>query len=263
MEDVAAWDRLSSTTFGYSTRGGAQAVRIGLLSDVHGNLAGLRAVRTALEREQEQAGPLDHVVVAGDHLWGGPRPRETWEALADSGWLLVRGNEDERLTAAHPEDVPNPAGPRYRRALAAHHAWTRAALDDGILQALAGLPLSRRLPTPYGDLLVVHATPSSPHHSAGTAETALMDLESWYGGTGAAVIAFGHHHRSVVRPTPFALLVNVASVGLALDGAPLSSYTLLTLSADGCSVEQRRVPYDAAEEQSAAAARGLPPWLPD
>src|SRR5919202_4478533 len=108
-------------------------MRIGLLSDVHGNLAALRAVQAALAKE----GPLDHVVVAGDHLWGGPRPRETWAALLASGWTLIRGNEDERLVAAHPEDVPNQAGPRYRGALAAFHAWTRAALDEPILRAVA------------------------------------------------------------------------------------------------------------------------------
>ena len=234
-------------------------MRIGLLSDVHGNLAGLRAVLAALAKE----GPLDHVVVAGDHLWGGPRPRETWAALAESGWTLIRGNEDERLVAAHAEDVPNQAGPRYRGALAAFHAWTRAALDEPILRAVAALPLAHQLSTPAGDLLVVHATPRSPHQHTATAETPMAELEEKYGGTGAAAIAFGHHHRSLVRPTPFALLVNVASVGLPLDGQPLAAYTILTAGAEGWTVEQRRVPYDAAEETAAAAAAGLPPWVAD
>src|SRR5690242_13865073 len=46
--------------------------RIAIFSDVHGNLAGLRAVAAALERVKA----LDHVVVAGDLLQGGPRPAE-------------------------------------------------------------------------------------------------------------------------------------------------------------------------------------------
>src|SRR5205823_5834661 len=87
--------RLAGTSFGARpwsrlerhTRG----MRIGLLSDVHGNLSGLRAVAAALERE----GPLDAVVVAGDHLGAGPRPREAWEELNALGWTLVRGNDDE------------------------------------------------------------------------------------------------------------------------------------------------------------------------
>lgn len=238
-------------------------MRIGVLSDVHGNLAGLRAVEAALARDVERDGPLDRVIVAGDHLWGGARPRETWAALLGTGWILLRGNEDERLAASHPEDVPNQAGARYRRALAAHHAWTRAALDDEILGAVASLPLEHRVRTPAGDLLVVHAAPGNPHVNAGTAETPLAELAQRYDGTGASAIAFGHHHLSVVRPTPFALLVNVASVGLPIDGLPLAAYTILTASGDGWAIEQRRVPFDASEERVAALERGLPGWAPD
>src|SRR5437867_24740 len=219
-------------------------MRIALLSDVHGNLAGLRAVAAALARE----GPLDHVVVAGDHLLGGPRPRETWQALVASGWTLLRGNEDERLVAERAEDVPNPGDPRYRRALIAGHAWARAALDPATLRALAALPPSYRLATPAGDLLVVHATPHSAHGLAGAPATPLAELAAMYAGTGAAAIAFGHYHQSFVRPTPFGLLVNVASVGLPRDRQPLAAYTILTPTAEGWVVEQRHVPYDAAEE---------------
>ena len=69
-------------------------MRIGLLSDVHSNLAGLLAVANEFERE----GRMDHVVVAGDHLWGGPRPREVWQLLNERGWTLVHCNADSRAT---------------------------------------------------------------------------------------------------------------------------------------------------------------------
>src|SRR5262252_2397261 len=119
-------------------------MRIALFSDVHGNLAGLRAVAVALEREE----PVDYVVVAGDHLQGGPRPREVWSLLRSRGWVLVRGNEDR-------------APERYRAAFASQHAWTRARLGPEILQELADLPERWRVTTPAGDLLVVHASPRS------------------------------------------------------------------------------------------------------
>jgi hypothetical protein len=84
-----------------------------------------------------------------------------------------------------------------------------------------------------------------------------------YGGTGAGAIAFGHYHLSFVRPMPFALLINVASVGLPLDGRPLAAYTVLSVVDGGWVVEQRRVPYDPAREAAAGARAGLPPWIPD
>ena len=67
-------------------------------------LAGLTAVAAAIRAEE----PLDDIVVAGDLLQGGPRPREVWEFLVESGWTLIRGNEDDSLQADAP---PNYLGP--------------------------------------------------------------------------------------------------------------------------------------------------------
>jgi len=232
-------------------------MRIGLLSDVHGNLAGLRAVAAALRRQ----GPLDAVVVAGDHLGAGPRPREVWDELRAYRWLLVRGNDDEELATPDPsqEDVP----PTHRWAWWAFHAWARARLDAATLAELGGLPFEARLPTPAGDLLVVHASPRSVYDRCGGPHNTAAEAAAAYGGTGAGAIAFGHYHVSFVRPTPFALLINVASVGIPTDRQPLAAYTVLTATAEGWVVEQRRVPYDADEERRVAETAGMPRWEPD
>src|SRR5262249_10651468 len=77
------------------------------------------------------------------------------------------------------------------------------------------------------------------------------------------VVVAGDHLQGGPRPMPFGLLINVASVGLPLDGLPLAAYTVLSVADGGWVVEQRRVPYDPAREAAAAASAGLPPWTPD
>ena len=99
-------------------------------------------------------------------------------------------------------------------------------------------------------------------HAAAPA-TPLAELREKYAPAGAAAVAFGHSHRSFVRPTPFGLLVNVASVGLPKDQPPLAAYPILTATPEGGIVEQRRAVYDAAAEPAASMAAGLPEWLPD
>jgi predicted phosphodiesterase len=232
-------------------------VRIGLLSDVHGNLAGLRAVAAALEAE----GPLDATIVAGDHLVGGPRPREVWDALRGAGWTLLRGDSDGTLAREgwHEPDVK----PEYRRASEAFHAWTRARLGPAALDEIGALPFEERLATPAGDLLIVHSSPRSIHDQCGGPHNSLDEVVAAYGGTGAALIAFGHWHGSFVRPSPVGLLVNVASVGLRPEHAPLSAYTIIDASADGFVVHQRFVQYDQREEALEARERGMPVWRPD
>jgi len=212
--------------------------------------------------ELEREGSLDHVVVAGDHLWGGPRPREVWRLLNERGWTLVLGNADENLVAPT-LNQDYPAGHAYRSAALRHRPWLRAQLDPSDLDALARLPRHHRIATPAGDLLVVHSSPRSTTDRCGGPHNSFADVETAYGGTGATAIAFGHWHAAFVRSTPFALLLNVASVGLPIDGRPLAAYTILTAAPGGWVVEQRRVAYDAEEEQHAARSAGLPAWASD
>jgi predicted phosphodiesterase len=227
-----------------------------LLSDVHGNLSAVQAVAAAFAAE----GPLDYVAAAGDHLLGGPRPVEVWRYLRASGWNLIRGNEDEALLSEEPPDL-DPLH-RYARAYDAQRRWTRQRLGPELLQQLAALPDSFRLATPAGTLLVVHSSPRSIHDRAGGVQNQAAEVTAAYSGADADLIAFGHYHRNFVRPMPFALLVNVASVSIPEDQRPLASLTILSATADGWVIEQTRVAYDPRDEEAAATRNGLPRWQP-
>ncbi|HEV2123743.1 MAG TPA: metallophosphoesterase family protein [Chloroflexota bacterium] len=222
-------------------------MRLALLSDVHGNLTALQAVARAI-REDHQ---VQQVIVAGDLLQGGPRPREVWQTLLDLRWTLVGGNEDAALAAGYP-----PAALSIQPQL----AWSQAITGAEIRRAIGALPLEVRLTMPAGDLLVVHSSPRSTNDRAGAPHSSTTEVTDAYSGTGASAIAFGHWHQSFVRPMPFALLLNVASVGLPKSGRPLAAYTVLTASATGWIVEQQQIPYDPVYEEHAAIAVGMPPW---
>ncbi|HEY8799119.1 MAG TPA: metallophosphoesterase family protein, partial [Candidatus Limnocylindrales bacterium] len=65
---------------------------VAVLSDVHGNLAALEAVRKALKKEKPDA-----VIVAGDHVMNGPDPGgvvDTLREMEASGATIVQGNTD-------------------------------------------------------------------------------------------------------------------------------------------------------------------------
>jgi putative phosphoesterase len=234
-----------------------RSTRFGVISDVHGNLPALRAVRAALAEED----PLDSVIVAGDLLLSGAWPREVWDMLTADGYVLVQGNTDAEL-ARLMEPVLDPGHP-YQHAYAERYAWTLAQIDGSIQRALGKLPREHRVRTPAGDLLVVHASPRGLDDRAGAPHNTAAEVAAAYGGTGASAIAFGHWHQSFVRPTRFALLVNVASVSIPLDRRALASYTVLTAAPDGWIVEQRRVPYDAEEVVRVERERAMPAWRPD
>jgi hypothetical protein len=185
-----------------------------------------------------------------------------WRLLRQSGWTLVLGNADEILVAPT-VDQDFPPGNPYRSAAIRQRDWLRSQVDLSDLNALASLPMHHRIATPAGDLLVVHSSPRSTIDRCGAPHNSIGEAEAAYGGTGATAIAFGHWHAAFVRQTSFALLLNVASVGLPMDGRPLAAYTILTATPGGWIVEQRRVAYDPEEERRAARSVGLPEWVPD
>jgi len=74
------------------------STRIALLSDIHGNVAALEAVRKALKKEKP-----DQVIVAGDLVFQGPEPEAALAAVREmeaAGALVVGGNTDVAVADA-------------------------------------------------------------------------------------------------------------------------------------------------------------------
>lgn len=228
-------------------------LRIAIFSDVHGNLAALRAVLAAIDGHR----PVQLIVAVGDLVApAGSRPAETFDLLVEQGCLLLLGNEDELLWQQIPD---NPASP-FTALVLRQIPWAIDQLGGRRLDLLRRLPRRLRLsPAPGQDLLIVHASPSNLIHGrAATPDSGPHELREWYGGTGARLIAFGHYHQSFQREWEQGLLVNVASVSLPKDREPLAAYTILEWDGDDWSIAQYRVPYDIAAEAAALAACGIP-----
>jgi predicted phosphodiesterase len=227
-------------------------LRVAIFSDVHGNLAALRATLAAIARQR----PVQLTVAAGDLVAVGPRPAEALDLLVESGCALTLGNHEELLWQDDPDEVAGPFTALVHRQI----PWLIGQLGDRRLDLLRRLPRRLRLsPAPGRDLLIVHASPSNELRGhAATPETGPDELRARYGGARARAIAFGHYHQPFVREWDEGLLVNVASVSLPKDGRPLAAYSILTWDGDDWAVEQHRVPYDTADEAVALAASDIP-----
>jgi predicted phosphodiesterase len=228
-------------------------LRVAVFSDVHGNLAALRAVLAAIDEHR----PVQLRVAAGDLVApAGARPAETLDLLVDSGCALLLGNHDVLLWNPGMEELTGPYAELVRR----QEPWAVSQLGTRRVELLRRLPQQLRLsPAPGQDLLIVHASPAEPLRGhAATAETDAEELRRLYGGAAARVIAFGHYHDAFVRDWEEGTLVNVASVSLPKDGKPLASYSILTWDGGEWAIEQHRIPYDVADEEAAIAASGIP-----
>jgi predicted phosphodiesterase len=230
--------------------------RLAALSDVHGNLPALEAVRAAVAK----AAP-DVVIVAGDLAMNGPDPAGAVDALREmeaAGALLVQGNTDIAVAdfdyaAAFPQftdGIPD--------AMVAAAEWAHEQIGPERVDWLRRLPAERRVRADDDTLvLACHASPGS--QTAGFDQTLdpTVVIER-VARTDARVIVCGHTHLPEVRDLGWKVIVNDGSAGYVFDGDPTASWALIDVAGGEVTAEIRREDFDALGVANAISARGLP-----
>lgn len=222
-------------------------MRIAIVSDIHGNLAGLDACLSDLESQ----GGADVIVAAGDLCMDGPKPKKVLQRLTEIGARALRGNTD-RYICTPPEQVLALDDTEREQV-----RWQRDQLGEKWLAWLSALPFSLRFGEAENELLVVHANPmNDDEHLWPDAGDAL--LERLIGSERAAAVAFGHLHLPYTRVWRGKLLVNVASAGLPKDGDPRAAYAILTQRPGGWQARHRRAAFDVKKVATQLADSGIP-----
>lgn len=231
------------------------AIRVAVLSDVHGNAVALDAVKAQLRKERP-----DFVLIAGDLVLNGPDPAAAVDGVREleaAGALVISGNTDIAVgdfdySAAFPwltEGVPD----SYRAAA----EWAHDALGDERIAWLRRLPAERRLWCDDTLVLLCHASPGSQTAGFDASLDPNVILER-LSRTDARVICCGHTHVPEVRDFGWKMVVNDGSAGYVLDGEPTASWAMLEIEGEQVTAEIRRTPFDELAVANAISARGLP-----
>ncbi|MBA2719078.1 MAG: metallophosphoesterase family protein [Chloroflexi bacterium] len=225
-----------------------------ILSDVHGNLEALTAVRAALKKERP-----DHVVIAGDHVLNGPDPSGVVDALRDmeaSGATIIQGNTDVAV-ADFDYSAANPSFsdgvPEIFRAAA---EWAHDELGDERVAWLRRLPSERRLMLDDTMLLACHASPGSQTQGFDMQLDPSVAFER-LSKTDARLIACGHTHLPEIRDLGWKMIINDGSAGYVFDGDPTASWALVQVTGTEVSAEIMRTEFDTMAVANAISARGL------
>jgi predicted phosphodiesterase len=227
------------------------------VSDIHGHLDALAAVLATAERRNFQK-----LLVAGDIVFPGPEPLETWKRLSASGAVLVQGLSDKAIATLEPSALP--ASTSHERNMVERMRATRSELGDIILGRLRRLPTHQRFPLEDGgELVLVHGAPADPGEAL-THDMTDDELNALLGDDPADVVVCGMSHVHFDRTVGDVRFINVGSVGEAPDGttatrAPganvasdslqrrssIAHATWIESTPTGLIVEQISVPLDA------------------
>jgi putative phosphoesterase len=185
-------------------------VRLGIVSDLHCNAAGLAAALGHM-------GDVDELWCAGDIVNQSSFSNEIVELLRARGARCVLGNHDSMLLSAQGE-----------RARSAAHVQVE------LVDHLAGLPHAVALEVDGKRLLMTHATPFPPHseyvwpHSKELQRMRELDVD---------YLILGHTHQPMAVQVGSVLVVNPGSTGQPTnqgDGPRLAYATLDVSSGEVC-----------------------------
>jgi predicted phosphodiesterase len=234
-------------------------MRVGVISDIHGNAAALETVLEALEDER-----LDAVWCLGDLVGYGPDPNTCCELVAMRADLCLVGNHDLGVIGTIPLDDFSPDA-------AAAARWTGTVLTEYSRSYLESL----RPEAKVDGAELYHASPRDPVWDYVLSEpVARESLEM----TDAPVVMVGHSH------VPLAMmlengrangglaaggheadlargrwLLNPGSVGQPRDNDPRAAYLILDFEQHQASF--MRVAYPVERTQAEIRERGLPETL--
>jgi predicted phosphodiesterase len=256
-------------------------MRIAVISDIHGNCAGLDAVLADLRRY-----PADQVVCLGDAVQGGAQPAETVARLRELGCPVVMGNADAWLLTGQATGTE----PVTEKQLAVRE-WSLAQLSGEDIEFIGGFKPTIEIELDAGrSLLCFHGSPQS-FDDIILPETPEEEFRRLLGGRddfgfwildfaledrgksktqnpkSKIVMTGGHTHLQQVRRIDDSFFFNPGSVGVAYDRHlpeekfhldPWAEYAVLSCDAERLSLEFCRVPYDINELVRIILSSGRP-----
>jgi predicted phosphodiesterase len=234
-------------------------MRVGLISDMHGNAVGLDAVLAEFERE-----PVDQIVVLGDVAQGGAQPAEVVDRIRMLGCRCVFGNSDEFLLTLEADVTGEELDEEARERLLRRGEWSREQLGAERLELLRSFEPVVALDVDGERLVCCHATPES-NIEVVLPETP-RDRVATLVGDAAAVVG-GHVHLQWLRRLGVRFWACAGSVGLAyehVDPEPLPEQPFepwaeyAVVAGAPLRIEFRRVPFDAGAVVHAIRESGMP-----
>lgn len=179
-------------------------MKLGIVSDIHGNLGGLQAALGVM-------GPVDELLCLGDSIYQYRFSNEVVGLLKSVGARMILGNHEEVFLSE-----------------AGSHAREKEGVDQDLLAFLADQPHRRMLTYGRKTVLMIHSTPWEPRGEYIYPHNEKLAL---FAEAGADFILYGHTHAQVVRRIGGVVVVNPGSAGegrYTSDGLSLSCAVLDT-----------------------------------
>ena len=208
-------------------------MKIGLISDIHGNHAALGAVLSKLRNR------VDFIIFLGDIAGYYPFVNECMELLISERVTAVRGNHDDILIkcisrGVKPDEIYNA---QYGSAL----SRSMLSLSEKNKRLIESWPVEQRVVLPSGSIAMFHGAPWNPLEGR-----VYPDFIEWekFDACSDDIILLGHTHYQFFKQSGDTLIINPGSVGQSRDRSGAACYAEIDFP--GPDVRLCRFDYDPA-----------------
>jgi len=228
-------------------------LKIGIISDIHGNLPGLKASYEVLLQEG-----VDQIVCLGDLVHFGPYPAEVIDFIQQHEIESVQGNCD-RTVAKRRDDTGDSFENIHWENLASEVlSWTKDQINPDQRRFLMKLPAELKYMVGSVRILGVHGLPgnicgSIQHNASKEVYDYLLHRNF------CDVLLTGHTHEMFLQPRKTRMIINPGSIGGGTLPAE-STIAILQINEENttASVSWRRIPFDMALFEKKYRHEGLP-----
>jgi putative phosphoesterase len=226
-------------------------MRIGIISDIHGNVQALDAVLGDIKARH-----LDAVYCLGDLVGYAPFPNEVTARIRAEGIPTIVGNYDDGVGFDRDECGCAYRDPIERQLGDQSFAWTKAHVTAENKAFLRTLVKEIRFEADGMRLLLVHGSPRKINEYL-FEDRPVSSFQRLAASSNADMIVFGHTHRPYTKLVDGVLFVNAGSVGKPKDGDWRACYAILEPAA-AAPVTFVRLEYDVGTVAAAIRASELP-----
>jgi predicted phosphodiesterase len=220
-------------------------LKLGIISDIHGNLEALKVVLKSISDIYKP----DYLICLGDIVGYYPHPVECINLVQKTCDIVIKGNHDAGIVSKNFEENLK----WFSEEAAYPLRWTHSVLlrkqNEDQYNFLKKLRLRKELLIDKYKLLFVHGTPEKkweyflyPYWLDKPLEEQKIRMDDWL--TRWNFVAIGHTHWAFQYKRDGRFVVNPGSVGQPRDENPKASYSVLNLSQNGLEVENVRISYD-------------------
>ncbi len=211
-------------------------MKIGLLSDIHGNVEALsRVIEDATNQKVEKFAFL------GDLTFLGLYPKECYEILMSlSPIVYIKGNTDANIEELD-SFIPTNSFEQYLHDVI---KFTHDSLDERSRNEISSWPIAQQLCIEERNVIFCHGSPYSFNDkllSNGETTNSIaekLQLEN------VELIFSGHTHTRGDFFIGNKRIINPGSIGYRFDGGIGASYTIIEITKEGVEVDNRIIPYN-------------------